>query len=109
VAVYAHQKRSEGEPAAAVDAITAAFARDAWPGFLRQRIGVLEAEPHPVPEEIASFYARLGEPDRAFPWLEKAYTYRSARLTLLKVDPRYDNLRADPRFADLLGRIGLQS
>jgi tetratricopeptide (TPR) repeat protein len=108
VEVYARQKRLEGEPEQAVDAITAAFARDSWPGFLRQRIGVLEAEPHPVPEEIASFHARLGEPDRAFFWLEKSYTYRSARLTLLKVDPRYDNLRADPRFADLLRRIGLQ-
>ncbi len=109
VAVYVHQKRLEGESAEAVDAMTAAFARDSWPGFLRQRIGVLEAEQHSVPEEVASFYARLGESDRAFAWLEKSYANRSARLTLLKVDPRYDNLRADPRFTDLLNRIGLQS
>jgi adenylate cyclase len=108
VAVYARQKRLDGEPAAAVDAFKNAFAKDSWPGFLRHRIKSLEAEKHPVPEEVASFYARLGDLDHAFAWLEKSYASRSARLTLLKVDARYDNLRADPRFADLLRRVGLE-
>ena len=40
-------------------------------------------------------------------WLEKSYLRRSPRLALLKVDPRYDKLRGDPRFADLLRRVGL--
>jgi len=107
VAVYAQQKRLDGESAAAVDAFEAAFATDSWPGFLRQRIKALEAETRSVPEEIASFYARLGELDQAFNWLEQSYAGRSARLTHLKVDARYDSLRSDPRFADLLRRVGL--
>ncbi len=107
VAVYARQKKLDGESAASVEAFKAAFANDAWPGFLRQRIKVLEAEPLPVSEEIASFYARLGDVEQAMNWLEKSYADRSARLTHLKVDARYDNLRADPRFAQLLHRVGL--
>ena len=109
VTVYARQKRLDGESAASVDASKTAFAADAWPGFLRQRIAVLEAEQQPVPEEIASFYARLGSVDQALAWLEKSYAGRSARLTHLKVDARYDNLRSDPRFDDLLRRVGLSS
>jgi adenylate cyclase len=109
VAVYARQKRMDGESAASVDASKEAFARDSWPGFLRHRIKALEAELQPIPEEIASFYARLGERDHAFAWLEKSYAGRSARLTHLKADARYDNLRADPRFGDLLRRVGLAS
>ena len=107
VAVYARQKRLDGEPATEVDAFKEAFSKDSWPGFLRHRIAYLKAQGQPVPEEIASFYARVGELDHAFTWLEKSYTGRSARLTHLKVDARYDNLRADQRFSDLLRRVGL--
>jgi len=109
VAVYARQKLLDGEPPAEVDALTDAFARDAWRGFLQQRIRALEAKSEPVPEEVAAFCARAGDRDRAFTWLEKSYASRSARLTHLKVDARYDNLRADPRFTDLLGRVGLSA
>ncbi len=49
----------------------------------------------------------LGEKDRAFEWLEKAYEERSDLLVYLKVEPRLDSLRGDPRFADLLRRMRL--
>ncbi len=109
VAVYARQKKLDGEPAANLDAFKSAFASESWSGFLRQRIRVLEAEPLPVSGEIASFYARLGNVDQAMAWLEKSYADRSARLTHLLVDARYDNLRADARFVKLLQRVGLAS
>ena len=57
--------------------------------------------------EIALVYAGLGEKDKAFEWLEKAYTLRDRGLTYLKVDPCVDPLRSDPRFQDLLRRVGL--
>jgi eukaryotic-like serine/threonine-protein kinase len=60
----------------------------------------------------AIVYAGLGEKDKAFEWLEKAYAERSLGgpfLTLgIKVEPLYDPLRSDPRFADLLRRMNLQ-
>jgi tetratricopeptide (TPR) repeat protein len=57
---------------------------------------------------IALIYAGLGEKDQAFTWLDKAYEERAFELTWLKVEPRWDSLRSDPRFADLLRRMGLQ-
>jgi hypothetical protein len=58
---------------------------------------------------MAEIYVGLGEKDRAFEWLEKAYDERFAGLLAsIKVDPIYDPLRSDPRFADLLRRMNLQ-
>ena len=57
---------------------------------------------------IAIIYAGLGENDKAFEWLEKAYEDRSMFLTWLKVDPQLNSLRADPRFAALLRKVGLE-
>ena len=57
--------------------------------------------------EVALIYAGLGEKDLAFEWLEKAYAVRDRGLTFLKVDPCLDPLRSDPRFQELLRRIGL--
>jgi tetratricopeptide (TPR) repeat protein len=60
------------------------------------------------PYDVATIYAGLGDNDQAFAWLEKADEDRSGWLGLwLKVDPKFDNLRPDPRFRDLLRRIGL--
>jgi len=59
--------------------------------------------------DIAMVYAGLGEMDRAFEWLEKAYQQREGPVVWLKViyGRRYPALGRDPRFADLLRRIGL--
>ena len=59
------------------------------------------------PYLIAIVYVGLGDKDQAFAWLEKAYQDRSAFLIWLKVEPLFDNLRSDPRFQDLLRRVGL--
>jgi serine/threonine protein kinase/Tfp pilus assembly protein PilF len=59
------------------------------------------------PHEMAIIYAGLGEKDQAFAWLEKAYADRVWRLPFLKVEPRFDSLRSDPRFQDLLRRMKL--
>jgi tetratricopeptide (TPR) repeat protein len=56
---------------------------------------------------IASAYARLGERDRAFEWLERAYAERSPGMPHVRELLQFDSLRSDPRFADLLRRIGL--
>ena len=56
---------------------------------------------------IAPLYAALGDKDQAFAWMEKAYEARSLSILYLKVSPRFDDLRSDPRFADLVRRVGL--
>jgi serine/threonine-protein kinase len=55
----------------------------------------------------AVIYASIGENDKAFDLLEAAYQEKDGGLIHLKVDPRLDRLRADPRFADLQRRVGL--
>jgi len=58
------------------------------------------------PYMIATIYAGLGEKDRAFEYLEKAYQERSSDLPYaLKADLRMDSLRSDPRFHDLMRRM----
>jgi TolB-like protein/DNA-binding winged helix-turn-helix (wHTH) protein len=57
---------------------------------------------------LAHFYGELGDRDRAFDWLEKAYQDHDTSFQFLKVDPLWgENLRSDPRFQDLLRRVGL--
>jgi TolB-like protein/Tfp pilus assembly protein PilF len=56
---------------------------------------------------LAIIYLGLGNKDQAFEWLERAYKERSSWLVSLKVEPMFDSLRADPRFQDLLRRVGL--
>ena len=58
------------------------------------------------PSALIWAYIGMGNKDQAVIWLEKAYSQHSS-LTTLKVDPIYDPLRSDPRFQDLLRRVGL--
>ena len=57
------------------------------------------------PSYVAGIYARIGEKDQAFDWLEKAYRERDANLLFLKTDESWDSLRADPRFLSLVQRV----
>jgi pentatricopeptide repeat protein len=52
-------------------------------------------------------YLGLGDNEQAFVWLDHAYQEQSAILLYIKVHPFFDPLRSDPRFADLLHRVGL--
>lgn len=61
------------------------------------------------PYLFAVVYVGLGDKDQAFAWLDKAYEDRSFFLIWLKVEPRFDSLRDDARYKDLLRRIGLES
>jgi TolB-like protein/DNA-binding winged helix-turn-helix (wHTH) protein len=62
----------------------------------------------PLTALVAAGYALAGDKDNAFEWLNKAYTERDGDyITLVKVDPSLKNLHGDPRFVDLLRRLGL--
>jgi tetratricopeptide (TPR) repeat protein len=56
---------------------------------------------------VAGDYARLEEKEHTFEWLEKAFAEHDNEITYLKVDTAFDSLKSDPRFQDLLRRVGL--
>lgn len=59
------------------------------------------------PTYFGILYAGLGDKDQALAWLEKAFEERADLLTWLNVEPMMDDVRSDPRFHDLIRRIGL--
>ncbi|MBA4123793.1 MAG: protein kinase [Acidobacteria bacterium] len=79
-------------------------------GKRNEAIAILDklktTEKYVSPTELAILYAALGDKEKAFASLEKAYTERDFQLTSLKVEPGYDPLRDDPRFQDLMRRVG---
>ena len=56
---------------------------------------------------FALVYTKLGDANRAFEWLDKAYAERTPWMAMLRADPDFEPLRGDPRFAALAKRIGL--
>ena len=56
---------------------------------------------------IAFIYNALDERDQALKWLETAYEQRDPKMTFLKVEPKWNNLRSEPRFVDLMKRMKL--
>ena len=65
------------------------------------------SERYVSPWALASIHARLDETDAALTWLERAYDEHDSTLVWLKVHPRFDALRDEPRFKALLGRMNL--
>ena len=71
------------------------------------KLNELSNKQHVHPDLVAGVYAGLGQKQEAFEWLEKAYQVHGRDLLELKYDPHFTNLRSDPRFIDLVRRIGL--
>jgi len=71
-----------------------------------QSLGVTARDTYVPPSHFAMIETALGNRDKAFEHLDTALSIRDARLTLLKVDPKWDGLRSDPRFQAALRRMG---
>jgi TolB-like protein/Tfp pilus assembly protein PilF/predicted Ser/Thr protein kinase len=93
-----------------------------WQGYVYARMGdrghalelvsqlkVLSKQRYVPALAFAYTFSGLGDKDQAFLWLEKAYEERASTLTLLGVEPMWDPLRSDPRFADLVRRVRIPS
>ncbi len=74
---------------------------------IAEKLSRLEKESQFLSKELAILYVWLGDKDRAIEILKNGVEKRHAVVTEIKVDPRLGNLRADPRFAELVRRIGL--
>jgi tetratricopeptide (TPR) repeat protein len=82
-----------------------AYQTSGWAGVLRER-DKTSGEGNFF--RRAGWNARLGDKDKAFEYLEKAYQQRNPLLSLLQVEPTFDPLRDDPRFDELVRRVGLK-
>jgi serine/threonine protein kinase len=69
----------------------------------------LSAKAYVSSQLMAMVYIGIGDKDNAFKWLDKACDERDNWMVWLNVYPVFDNLRADPRFAELLSKVGLKS
>jgi eukaryotic-like serine/threonine-protein kinase len=88
------------------DALAAAGKRAEAHGIIDELVRSSKSG-HVSPFYIAEVYSTLGERDQAFEGLEKAYQLRDDELVWILIDPSFDNIRSDPRYADLLRRMGL--
>ena len=68
----------------------------------------LSARRYVSPYHVAMIYAGLGDKEQTLAWLERAYQQRNHNMVFLKVEPELDGLRSDPRFADLMRRVGFE-
>jgi tetratricopeptide (TPR) repeat protein len=68
----------------------------------------LSVEQYVPPYNFAIIYYALGQPDRALDYLEKGYEQKDVRMVFLKVEPKWNNLRSEPRFLDLMKRMRLE-
>jgi len=102
-------QRLQGHDARAKE-LMRSFEKSGYKGYLRKDAKDNEAEGNyyggGLTRSAAADYAMLGEKDAAFAALDKAFVKR-AGVVDVNVDPRLDNLRSDPRYTDLLRRIGL--
>ncbi len=101
---------NDPEDMANVKAVKQEYAKSGFHGAMKRLVALQEEQPKRIyidPGWIAGNYALLGEKDRAFSLLEKAYREKSGFLANIKSAPPFDSLRSDPRYADLLKRMGL--
>jgi hypothetical protein len=93
-----------------VAALENGFRSASWQGAITKGIEARQAQRkngYLPAYNIAALYAELGQNDQAFRWLDTAYQERDRYLLFLKTDFLLDPLRSDPRFADLVRKVGL--
>jgi eukaryotic-like serine/threonine-protein kinase len=103
------EERSPEEAAQRAAAFRDAYRKGGPQGYWQKELDLALEEnkqKHVEPQILSAAYARLGDKEHAFQWLEKAYETHED-MTTVPLDPAYDGIRSDPRFADLLRRIGL--
>jgi TolB-like protein/DNA-binding winged helix-turn-helix (wHTH) protein len=95
----------------AASAVRKAYSTSGYSGALRESAKQLEQLYNRrllvLPVEIAGYYALLGDKKQALNWLNKGYEARDGAIVFLARDPVWDFLRPDPRFQDLVRRVGL--
>ena len=85
-----------------------AYTKAGWKAYVQAVLdNALRERTQTPPFVMAGYYLRLGQKEEAIAWLQKAYEQRDFRMTMLSVDVGFDVIRSDPRFVDLVRKIGL--
>jgi TolB-like protein len=92
-----------------IDALKADGAKGYWSKALEFTMQDTKKGENVPALTVARIYAELGQRDEAFKWLEKAFDNKETDLVYLKVSPIWDKLRDDPRFAEMLRRLGFSA
>jgi TolB-like protein/DNA-binding winged helix-turn-helix (wHTH) protein len=104
----ASSSRPAPELAKLSEELREAFKTSGWKGFLLKRLEQLERSEHVNPRDIADLHALLGQKEEALKWLEKSFEMRSPAMLVLKIEPIYEPMRGEPRYAQLLRKVGLE-
>jgi len=99
--------RTKAEIQTNIEEVRRALRTSGRNGYWQASLRILSRHPEASPYGMARLYSNLGEKDKAFEWLEKLYEAHDTDFLQLKVDPNLEPLHSDPRFADLLRRMGL--
>lgn len=92
------------------ETIRKTYEKRGYQGVIELRLGQLREKSkgaYVSPLDFAALYAELGDKEQAFAWLDKAYQERASFLIYLGLDSSFDKIRSDPRFENLLRKIGL--
>jgi hypothetical protein len=110
VAEYTKSQGVSIIPPETIQKLKDVYAKSGWKAYMQMSIDLLIPDSQRTlfpPFVIASFYARLGNNDETMKWLEKGYEDRDFRMTLISVSQEFDGVRSDPRFRELVRRMGL--
>ena len=110
VAQYGIAAKISGMPPEILSHANQVYAKSGWKAYLQTILDQVLNQPGGrrfPPFVIATYYARLGDKEQSLSWLEKGYEERDFRMTLISVSFEFDGLRSEPRFQELVQKIGL--
>lgn len=106
---YSKSAALTGFPPDQLAKMNEAFAKSGWKGYVQSVLdyALHDKKIETPPFVMAGYYTRLGQKEEAIAWLQKGYEERDFRMTMLSVDFGFDSIRSDPRFKDLIHKMGL--
>jgi serine/threonine-protein kinase len=108
VAQYIKSAALSGFPPEQLAKMNEVYAKSGWKAFVQATLDHAQRDRTQTPPFVtAGYYLRLGQKDEAIAWLQKAYEQRDFRMTMLSVDFGFDSIRSDPRFVELVRKVGL--
>src|SRR5205814_7514392 len=100
-----------GYPQPVIEDLNRAYSHGGMAAYWHKRLEIEKIEQEETGDvfsyRMAALHARINQIDDAILWLERAYAERTNRLIFLRVDPVFDALHRDPRFQNLVRRVGL--